>query len=194
MNSSIFNTRPECEAALRRALSIGGEANLETILLQAYTDSCEERPQRPELRLELVLGRWVIREDDLELFKITRDALVTLASGSFVFKELSTAAITSLAMALISLGRNAVRGGAWLSPDQILVLAAIKAARVPLSVPEISGKLDNANKEVSARRWTRRRTMSVLRSLTEVTTKKNIVALVCPVNVGGTEKWHVQGA
>lgn len=86
-------------------------------------------PRAPKGGFPAILGRWVIRDDDLKLIEEFNKALVAAAGASFfVDKTKVIAAGVGIAVAAFSILRNALRNSASLSTDELLVLWALKAA------------------------------------------------------------------
>src|SRR5207302_1335443 len=100
--------------------SFGAPARMVT---EAFTLAAAEGSADP-LRLELIIGNWVIRDDDLEVFAIIKDAILSLAGAQFVFGNLSAAGLTTIALSIVRLLRNAYAKGAKISPEQAEILAA----------------------------------------------------------------------
>jgi len=190
----VFNNRVECEDALRKALNASGNlVENDNAVIEAFAYSCHDEKAASRIGLELQIWRWVVKDDDLEIFKIVKDALVTLAATSFALKDLNTAAITSLVLGLIALLRNAVRSGAKLTDEQVVVLTILRTVEAPVSANYLAGRLSPSNGRAASASWTVERVLKVLRSLTEIVTKKDVVALVRSVKQNESECWIAVG-
>src|ERR1700722_15649877 len=129
----ITNDRAACEAEIRRALLLeSATTNLQEEFLAAVVDACEEEAEEEgdtKRRLELRIGRWVILDNDLDLFKVTRDAVLALAPAHFLFSGMGEAGVASLIYSLLQVARNMYRGGALLTAEQIQLLLMLKAQK-----------------------------------------------------------------
>lgn len=106
-----FRDRNVVLQLIKQSMVADGEGSkFDPLLLDGFADLCEDPAANPASQgLELLHGRWVVRDDDLELFKVTRDAVMTLASTTVVTHSLSAATIASLAFGVAALMRNARR-------------------------------------------------------------------------------------
>jgi hypothetical protein len=149
---------------------------IEQLLISEFCDLCEESSSDPAGNvLEIRIARWVVRDDDLELFKVIRDAAVTLASTNYVLSSMSTAAVVSLALGVATLIRNVLRSTATLSTDEVVVMVVLSKIGHPATVDEILSALRTRESKSS---WTNKRVKMVLKGLEKVVTRKDIVPLV----------------
>jgi hypothetical protein len=149
---------------------------IEQLLISEFCDLCEESSSDPAGNvLEIRIARWVVRDDDLELFKVIRDAAVTLASTNYVLSSMSTAAVVSLALGVATLIRNVLRSTATLSTDEVVVMVILSKIGHPATVDEILSALRTRESKSS---WTNKRVKMVLKGLEKVVTRKDIVPLV----------------
>jgi hypothetical protein len=145
MSASLRN-RAECETALRQTLLLSGPPNsVQAHILAGIVDACEEPDDTPQLsprdRHQLRVGRWVIRDDDLELFQIVKTAMLAFSAAQFTFTSLSAGGATALAFSAAQLVRNVFRKGISLDPKQLQLLLVLKASSKPMAAHEIAAAL-----------------------------------------------------
>jgi hypothetical protein len=154
-------------------------------LLEAFSFACHEEDRGEERSgLDLRLGRWVVRDDDLDLFGTIKNGLIALASSQYAFADLTISGLTSTVLALLNLLRNAHRRGAAVSPAQVELLAILKD-RGPCSVSDLA-TARNSIADARAEQQVREE----LVTLTRVTTRNDVVAFVAE---DATGRWSVRG-
>ena len=86
-------------------------------------------PEVPEGGFPVIVGRWVIRDDDLKAFEEFVRAITAAAGATFFFDHTKIlAAGVGVAVAVFSIFRNARRSSAFLSNDELVILWAVKGA------------------------------------------------------------------
>src|SRR5687768_1457855 len=110
MLETPFETYDGCEQFLRNALGLQESVPQEiAALLRAAAEISDEAKQKPLDRLEFRVGRWVIRDADLDLYKTMQQAVITMAGSSFVLRDLKFQAVVGLLAGVVYLLRNAYR-------------------------------------------------------------------------------------
>lgn len=142
-------------------------------LVEAFTLAAAEGSDDP-LRLELIVGNWVIRDGDLEIFETIKDTVLALAGAKFVFGNLGAAGVTAMAFSLIGLLRKAYAKGAKISPEQAEILASLRAVGRPVSVPHLLDELTLSG----ALEWNEPTIMRTLISLTAVPSHSGSIKIV----------------
>lgn len=182
--------RSACDMQIRHALMFRSHSStLEEELLAALVDSCEENISTTKLgtrRHELCVGRWVILDGDLDLFKVVKDAVLALAPAHFLFSSLTAAGIASLVFSLLQAVRNAYRGGVVLTPEQVQLLLVLKAQNQPVNPADLSAILPAVN----GTNWTPERVHKELGTLSAFPTRGGAAALV---KVNGNGEWFPNG-
>ena len=84
-----FEDAATCLNALRDALTSLGAVEMDERSLAALVDACEDTSTRSTQGLGLRLRRWLIRDSDLDLFRIAKDATLAMASSKFIIGDLS---------------------------------------------------------------------------------------------------------
>jgi hypothetical protein len=158
------------------------------LLAKELANLCEQTadPTGSHLRLGLVFGIWIIRDDDLELFKVVRDAAITLASANAIAHHLPAATILSLLLGAAALVRNTIRGVGRLSEDQLLVVMILRKRGGLASAKELLADLQ----EVDRREWTETRMHLALAGLEKLPTRKDVVSIVKSDSLG---RWTLVG-
>jgi hypothetical protein len=133
----LFESQAEAASFLaRRAVARGtplgaDEAAWTRALAAAELADPLDRPPPSPLAAPALVRRWVIRDDDLELFDTVVDAIVLLLPGVLAAGAAagaagaSAAALVGAAGGLAKLWQRARRKGAMLDPRERLVLAAL---------------------------------------------------------------------
>jgi len=144
-----------------------------------------------EPAFDLIVGRWVIRDEQLDIFKCLRDAVVAMAPVNFFLNAPTTAAVTAVLAAVAGIARNALRFGTTLTPSQLVVVAMLRASG-PLLPEEIAAKLNDSNYFPNALPdgWTSQEVATQLNSLKEALTRNGRVALV---EVASDGRWNLRG-
>lgn len=179
-----FAKREDCVSHLASALELGRDSPWQGELIDAFADACrvDAREERPSF--DFRLARWVIRDEDLNLFGAVKDGMTALASVQYVFADLTASGITSVGLAVCMLLRNAYRKGATVSSTQAALLAILKD-RGPSSASEIASAGSSAGNA-----WTEQQVRAELTALTKVATKNDTVAFVAEDANG---KWSLRG-
>lgn len=139
-----FEDRGACEAYLADHLNLsGGDAALEAALLRGFADSCESEEDASSSApvFDLILGTWVVRDQDLKLFDAAKDATLLLIPVLSLEKDYSVSAAVALLFAAVSLLRNGYVHGANVLPGQLLLLHTLKSAGHPLTPEELLQRL-----------------------------------------------------
>lgn len=113
-----FDSRSACREYLRQELELQGPENVTEGLLAGLVRACEapeSGSEPPGQELPVILGRWVIRDEDLALFASLKDATLSLAAVQYVFQDLNAAGLAALFFAVAQLCLNAYRTGALVS-------------------------------------------------------------------------------
>lgn len=179
-----FDKRVDCSKHLAVALQLEQDSVIEKGLLNAFTDACDEDRGEEPPRFAMRLGRWVVRNEDLDLFGTIKDGLLALASSHYAFANLTVSGITSVALAVYKLLRNAYRSGATVSSTQAELLAILKN-KGPCSAEQIAGAGSFGGKV-----WTEQQVRAELTVLTKVATRNDIVAFV---GEDANGRWSLRG-
>lgn len=168
--------RSECKEQIAQTLSFDGElSGLEVAMVNAFTDCCEEAGAAApplEAAFEVRVGRWFIRDGDMDLFGAVRDSVVSLAAAGLLLDSPEAqvvAANTGFCLFLLRL----YRGVGTLTDDQVAVVACLDLLGRSAELDAIAARLST-----DQTRWDAQTTAEVLRSLEAVRTNRNIVALV----------------
>ena len=172
-----FHKYEECRLFIEHNLKLDpNQPVLSQALLDAFTASSLRRDDsRSTAKLRLRLNKWVIRNNDLEIFDLTRNALVSLAAVNFVVQNLTQSSLTALFLSLLKLFKTIYARGAKLSHNQIQVIYALEHFRGHLaSENKILGFLNANDNSI----WTKKHLRTVLCSLMEIPTREGLVSLV----------------
>lgn len=107
--------------------------------------------RRPRGGLGMVVGRYVIRDDDLSLLDALRAAVLAAAPTSFFLDAPTTASVTGLLAAVVTVADRLRRKGARLGPIPLHVLMCLRASPRRLSAAEVAHRLNAASDD---RPWT----------------------------------------
>jgi hypothetical protein len=171
-----FTSREACIRSLSEAVaSAGGEA-VDATRLVVLADSCEQDSAPPPAgAFGLRLRRWIIRDDDLDLFSTAKDTVLSLAAANFVFGNMTVASATSIGLAVLQLAFNAYRRGAVVSRAQAQLLAAMAAFSRPITRDALFAYLTAADSGL----WTTEEMVDrELRTLTGIVTASGPIAAV----------------
>jgi hypothetical protein len=185
--------RSVCESEVRGALGLAFTcSDVEEELVAALVDCCEDDGDTDATaaahsnRRQLRVGRWVILDGDLDLFKIVRDAVLSLAPAHYMLTSLTQAGIASLVFSVVQAARNAFKSGAMLSVGQVQLLVALKAINQPASPTGISSVLNSAG----GAEWSPSRVQSELGTLSAFPTRGGVAAFV---KANGNGEWIPNG-
>lgn len=183
----VFDNEEDCRSCLQQALALVGRTPHESDLLEVYTTCCYEAPpETGQKGFQLLVGSWVIRDDDLKVFDVIKNAIVALAAANFVFASMTAAGVTGIVAAVVQLLKEAYRSGAMITPSQAKVLVALKSAGRPLDVGSLLSLLPRDQEGD----WNEDRIRAELSELASVHTRKGFAALV-ECNTKG--HWTVKG-
>ena len=169
-----FKDKNECHAWLVKELHLDPTEQTQAALIEAFVATAAQIPTNP-LRLELIIGNWVIKDEDLDLFGTIKDAILTLAGAQFLLGKLGVAGITAVTLSLIAMLRHAYGKGVRISPRQAAVLAILREADRPLSVSELLAQLGS---EDGTAAWEKAALVQTLNSLTAVPARVGSVKIV----------------
>ena len=134
-----FTNRPACSGFLQQELGLDG-TSLPDWLLEVFTEHAKDVPKRdqPANSLNLQLASWVVRDQDLDVFRAVRETFMGFASGHFAFSGLGEAALSGIVFGVLGLVRRAQQAGASVSPLQARILMILRSSRrQPLAVDAI---------------------------------------------------------
>jgi len=171
-----FNSRSRCGRRLSELLQLDPHDATSAVILEGLTDFCEESGG-PTLTREIRLGRWVVRDEDLDLLAAIKDALLALATVKFAFLDLTAAGFTAIALAMAKLLRNAYLKGATVTSEQVLILSALQAANRPMPFKDLLAIVNEAGAEPGPE-WNDQQLRCQLERLLEVPTRSGSVKLV----------------
>jgi len=185
--ATIFENEADCRTCLQEALGLGAGLPHEAGLLDAFTSCCHEAPHDTRRKeFQLLLNRWVIRDDDLKLFDLVKNAVLALAAVNFVFADMTVAGVSGVVAAIVQMLTNAYRSGATITPSQSKLLIALKNANRPANARSLL-KLLAGDKDEG---WNDARIRAELNELSCVHTRRGFVELV-ECNKEG--QWTVKG-
>lgn len=170
-----FNSRIGCATELQQQLDLSADSPLQEAMLNTFSEACYEEQEASPFEFGARLGHWVIRDDDLELFKAIKDTIVTLAGAGFVLGSLPMAGIVALILGLVELLRNVYRSGARLPESQLSILAVLKEAKQPVSINYLLDKLPS---NLNGKEWDESLLRRELADLKQVHTANGFVAFV----------------
>lgn len=129
-------------------LDDGSRGGLVTCLADAIVS---QEARRPRGGLGMVAGRYVIRDDDLSLLDALRAAVLAAAPTSFFLEHPTTASVTGLLAAVVTVADRLRRKGVRLGPIPFHVLMCLRASPRRLSAAEVAHRLSAASDD---RPWT----------------------------------------
>ncbi len=188
MTDQTFGKRQDCVNWLQTRLALDPVSAVGEGLLDGFAvtckDTCKDTGKDGGV-FETQLNRWVIRDEDLNLFATVRDIIAPMAATEYVLSNEPAAVVTGVVLAVIDLLRKAKRYGAWLNPPHAEIVAVLKKRREPLTPGEILRELPSAKPP-----WTEQMVQDLLEELSEIVTNNGVVALVRKTRDG---KWCLSG-
>ncbi|MBX5484488.1 MAG: hypothetical protein IRZ16_21920 [Myxococcaceae bacterium] len=135
--------------------------------------------------LGIVVGRWVIRDDDLSLLDWIAPVVISISAATVARSPAyTTSAVLGTIAAIFRFVRTLMRKGATLSADEARVLAAIKACDEPPTTGVLFERLRDRGIETMAQ------LEDALARLQEVRTRSGLVALVTQ---DSRSRWNISG-
>jgi hypothetical protein len=141
MTDLEFGSEPECVAFLfaRPLIDKLPEQLRSEIVCELASMFKAPNPELPsEGGFAAVVGRWVIRDDDLKLFEELIRALTAAAGASFLDPTKLVAPGVGVAVAAVSIFRNIWRSAAQLSQDDLVLLMAVTNAKGRIELSELA--------------------------------------------------------
>jgi hypothetical protein len=158
--------------ACRDQLAAAVGATTDAAVLDALVGACREPEQS---NLESMVGSWVVRNDDLDLFKPVASGLGVLVGLLFPGGAVVAATVIGLAIDLLDAARKARAKAVHLTDGTQLVVLRATRKHPGLTTAELTAAL---NDEAAEEPWTEAEVTAALGALGEANTGSGFVKLV----------------
>lgn len=183
-----FYSQSDCAQYLRDSSTVpAGTGEVQKVISDALA-SCFEEPPRapPHGTLGLMVRRWVVRGDDLKLYDEFVRAVTAAAGASFFMDHAKLpAAGVGVAVALVSVFRNAWRAAANVTSDEWIILLALKGKFPVRPRKEELVSLLSGSPRRDGSAWSLEAVQKTLARLEKYPTRSGVKKFVTPDGDGG---------
>lgn len=175
-----FRREEEFKRFVAESLQLGEEPDGDDkAILEAAAELCFTSPPAQTDRsfvVNFLVGKWVIRDGDLDVFKAVREGLLAWSASSFAIRGNSYSALVGMLFAAMQLFRNLRRFGAKLNPNQALVLLTLRDRGGGMTICEMLAVLGKP--------WSSSSLLATLKSLQQVRVKSGLISFVACTSAG----------